>query len=281
MSQAIPKTAKQWRITGYDGLDALKFTEEAIPILSDNQVLVQIQGASLNFRDIIIPLGKYPFSQKPNVVPGSDGAGTVLAVGKSVTRFKPGDKVVTILNQRHLAGSIDARSADSGLGASIDGTLRSIGAFDEQGLAKLLKRLGADYIINYQETPNWGEVAKALTGGIGVHLVVEVAGVLTMKQSVASLKLDGIMSVVGFVGGEGNGADAPNLLDPWLKHYTARGISVGSRQQMEDMCLAIEANLEKLRPIIDSRVFKLDQLKEAYKYLQAGENLGKVCIDTE
>lgn len=147
--------------------------------------------------------------------------------------------------------------------------------------AKLLKRLGADYIINYQETPNWGEVAKALTGGIGVHLVVEVAGVLTMKQSVASLKLDGIMSVVGFVGGEGNGADAPNLLDPWLKHYTARGISVGSRQQMEDMCLAIEANLEKLRPIIDSRVFKLDQLKEAYKYLQAGENLGKVCIDTE
>lgn len=268
-------------------------------------------------------------------------------------RFKPGDKVVTILNQRHLAGSIDTQSADSGLGASIDGTLRSIGAFDEQGLvkmpeglnffeaatlscagltawnalfgisakqlmagqwlltqgtggvsifalqfakivgarviattssnvkAKLLKRLGADYIINYQETPNWGEVAKALTGGIGVHLVVEVAGALTMKQSVASLKLDGIISIVGFVGGEGNGADVPNLLDPWLKHYTARGISVGSRQQMEDMCLAIEANLEKLRPIIDSQVFKLDQLKEAYKYLQAGENLGKVCIDTE
>ncbi|PTB34828.1 uncharacterized protein TrAFT101_008144 [Trichoderma asperellum] len=353
MSKEIPKMAKQWRVTGYDGLDALKFTEEAIPIISDNQVLVKIQGASLNFRDIIIPLGKYPFSQKPNVVPGSDGAGTVLAVGKSVMRFKPGDKVVTILNQRHLAGSIDTQSADSGLGASIDGTLRSIGAFDEQGLvkmpeglnffeaatlscagltawnalfgisakqlmagqwlltqgtggvsifalqfakivgarviattssnvkAKLLKRLGADYIINYQETPNWGEVAKALTGGIGVHLVVEVAGALTMKQSVASLKLDGIISIVGFVGGEGNGADVPNLLDPWLKHYTARGISVGSRQQMEDMCLAIEANLEKLRPIIDSQVFKLDQLKEAYKYLQAGENLGKVCIDTE
>lgn len=248
---------------------------------------------------------------------------------------------------------MDTQSADSGLGASIDGTLRSIGAFDEQGLvkmpnglnfleaatlscagltawnalfgisakqvmagqwiltqgtggvslfalqfaktagarviattssnekAKLLKRLGADYIINYQETPNWGEVAKGLTGGIGVHLVVEVAGASTMKQSVASLKLDGTLSVVGFVGGEGSGAEVPNLLDPWLKHYTARGISVGSRQQMEAMCLAIEANLEKLRPIIDLQVFKLEHLKEAYRNLQARKNLGKVCINIE
>lgn len=41
MSKEIPKMAKQWRVTGYDGLDALKFTEEAIPIISDNQVLVK------------------------------------------------------------------------------------------------------------------------------------------------------------------------------------------------------------------------------------------------
>lgn len=246
---------------------------------------------------------------------------------------------------------MDTQAADSGLGGSLDGTLRSVGAFDEQGLvkmpeglnfieaatlscagltawnalfglsakqlmagqwvltqgtggvslfavqfaklvgarviattssnekAKLLKRLGADHIINYRETLNWGEVAKDLTGGIGVDLVVEVAGAPTMGQSVASLKLDGTMSVVGFVGGEGNGGEVPNLLDPWLKHYTIRGISVGSRQQMEAMCLAIEANLDKLRPIVDSRVFELEELRDAYKYLQAGGNLGKVCIN--
>lgn len=307
----------------------------------------------LQFRDILIPSGKYPFSQKPNVVPGSDGAGTVLAVGKNVTRFQPGDAVVTIINQQHLAGSMNAQSAESGLGGSIDGTLRSVGAFNEQGLvkkptglsfleaatlscagltawnalfglpgkhlmagqwlltqgtggvsifalqfakacgarviattssdekAKLLQRLGADHIIDYVKVPKWGEMAKELTGGVGVDLVVEVAGAATMAQSVASVKLDGIISVVGFVGGDQKTKEMPNLLDVWLKHYTARGIAVGSRLQMEDMCRAIEGNTDRLRPVIDSKVFKLEDAREAYEYLQGGMNLGKICISVE
>ncbi|KAK5188251.1 hypothetical protein LTR99_011269 [Exophiala xenobiotica] len=350
MGDSIPKTTKLWRVTGYDGFDSLKFIEEPVPELGDSEVLVKIRAVSLNFRDIIIPLGKYPFNQKPNVVPGSDGAGTVLAVGKNVTRFRVGDGVVTMLNQRHLAGSLDAAAEDSGLGGSIDGTLRSVGAFDEQGLvqmpqglsfleaatlscagvtawnalfgqpgrelvvgqwvltqgagavsvfalqfakaigarvititssdekARLLQKLGADHIINYREVPNWGERAKSLTKGNGVDLVVEVVGAATLKQSVASLRLDGTMSVVGFAGGEAEGVEVPNLLSVWLKHYTARGISVGSRLQMEAMGRAIEANVESLRPIVDSRVFKLAEVKEAYMYLQSGKNLGKVCI---
>lgn len=303
------------------------------------------------FRDVIIPLGKYPFPQKPNVVPGSDGAGIVHSVGANVTRFQPGDKVITTLNQRHLAGSLDASGATSGLGGSVDGTLRSFGAFNEQGLvkmpeglnfleaatltcagvtawnalygqpgrqlmpgqwlltqgtggvsifalqfakaigarviattsstqkAKLLEQLGADHILNYRETQNWGEKAKELTGGVGVDLVVEVAGAATMRQSVASLKLDGTISIVGFAGGDAKGVEVPSLLDPWLKHFTARGISVGNRLLMEDMCRAVGANPDELRPVIDSRVFSLENAKEAYKYLQAGHNQGKVCVD--
>lgn len=57
MAEEIPKTSKQWRVTGYDGFDALKFMEEEVPILSDNYVLVKskpsfpleiIQGHAIN-----------------------------------------------------------------------------------------------------------------------------------------------------------------------------------------------------------------------------------------
>jgi NADPH:quinone reductase-like Zn-dependent oxidoreductase len=47
---------------------------------------------------------------------------------------------------------------------------------------------------------------------------------------------------------------------------------------MEDMCLAIEANPEKLRPVVDDRVFELEHLKEAYEYQWSGQHFGKVCV---
>lgn len=350
MTQAIlPKTSKQWTVTGVDGPDSLQLTEKSIRELGDTQVLVRLYGASLNFRDNLVAKGGYPWKVKPNVVPGSDGAGIVIAVGKHVTRFNPADQVVTTLNQTHLTGSLDAQSLDYGLGATVDGTLRTIGAFDEQGLVKMpkgltyteaatlscagvtawnalfglqgrplmagqwvltqgtggvslfaiqfakavgarviattssdkkaevLKRLGADHIINYREVSDWGAHAKELTGGIGVDLVVDVAGPASLKQSVASVRLDGIISVLGFVGGESK-EPQPTILECWTSLFTARGLWVGSRVQMEEMCRAIEANTDKLRPVID-KVFALDDLKEALDYLASGQHQGKVCIE--
>lgn len=142
--------------------------------------------------------------------------------------------------------------------------------------AKLLEKLGADHIINYHEFPNWGSVAKELTGGTGVDIIVEVAGSTSMKQSVDSVKLDGLISVVGFAGGEAK--ELPTLLDAWINLFTARGLWVGNRLQMEEMCRAIEANPDKLRPVID-KIFTLDQVKEAYEYMLMGKHQGKVGIE--
>ncbi|KAF4968731.1 hypothetical protein FZEAL_10345 [Fusarium zealandicum] len=350
-SQSIPETVRQWCVTaqdGKDGFDALKFSEEPLAKVGDGQVLVKIQGASLNYRDLIIPLGKYPFATVPDVIPGSDGAGTVLAVGKNVTRFQPGDKVVTLFNQGHIGGSLDNLSAKTGLGGACHGTFRSVGAFDEHGLvhmpsnldfpeaatltcagltawnalfglsdkkvlpgqwvltqgtggvsifavqfakaagarviattsssekAKLLEKLGADHIINYNETPEWGAKAKELTGGVGVDHVVEVAGPVSMQQSLDSIKLDGVITIVGFVGGTDQ--KQPGFLENLNRICTTRGILVGSRIQMEEMCRAVEANPEKLKPVVDSKIFSLDQLKEAYEYQWSGKHQGKVCI---
>lgn len=83
----------------------------------------------------------YPFALRDNVVPASDGAGEVVAVGSRVTRFSVGDKVATLFNQGHIAGSLNLQSAGTGLGGALDGALRQYGAFDQEGLVHVPKNL--------------------------------------------------------------------------------------------------------------------------------------------
>ena len=78
--------------------------------------------------------------------------------------------------------------------------------------AEILKKMGADHIINYKEEPNWGEKAKALTpGGVGIHHVMEVGGPTTMAQSLKAVKIDGVITIIGFLGGFSK--DQPTFLE--------------------------------------------------------------------
>lgn len=100
--------------------------------------------------------------------------------------------------------------------------------------AEMLKKLGADHVINYKETPNWGEKAKTLSyNGEGVDHVIEVGGATTIAQSLEAIKIDGIITIIGFVGGKGE--KQPAFLDCLSKLCTVRGILVGNRTQFEDM----------------------------------------------
>jgi NADPH:quinone reductase-like Zn-dependent oxidoreductase len=81
--------------------------------------------------------GKYPFPLDLPVVAGSDGAGEVVAVGSKVTKWKAGDKVVTLFNQGHQSGPVDVAASKTGLGGCIDGTLRQYGVFNENGVVRM------------------------------------------------------------------------------------------------------------------------------------------------
>jgi NADPH:quinone reductase-like Zn-dependent oxidoreductase len=85
--------------------------------------------------------GKYPFPTIDPVVPASDGAGTIVETGSRVTRFQKGDRVLTLFNQTHLAGSITVADTMTGLGGGLNGTLRQYGSFDENGLVKMPESL--------------------------------------------------------------------------------------------------------------------------------------------
>lgn len=57
---------------------------EPIPTPQRHEVLLQIHATTLNYRDLVIANGQYPFPAKDNVVPCSDAAGIVIAVGDAV-----------------------------------------------------------------------------------------------------------------------------------------------------------------------------------------------------
>ena len=143
------------------------------------------------------------------------------------------------------------------------------------GIADYIKKLGADHVINYKETPSWGEEAAKLTpGNAGVQHVVEVGGPTTMAQSLKAIGIDGVISIIGFIGGMTK--DQPTFLDCLNNICTVRGVLVGSRLQMEDMCRAIEQN--DIHPIVDEKVFGLKELKEAYQYMWEQKHFGKLTV---
>jgi NADPH:quinone reductase-like Zn-dependent oxidoreductase len=84
----------------YGPPDVLKLTDVEKPIPEDNQVLVKIHAASVNYGNLVLLKGK-PFLArfafgllKPKYpIPGGDIAGQVEAVGKDVKQFQPGDEV--------------------------------------------------------------------------------------------------------------------------------------------------------------------------------------------
>jgi NADPH:quinone reductase-like Zn-dependent oxidoreductase len=79
--------------------NVLKLEQVEKPVPNENQVLVRVRAVSLRFYDGGMLEGSVPGRlmfglRKPkNTTPGSDFAGTIEAVGKNVTEFKPGDEV--------------------------------------------------------------------------------------------------------------------------------------------------------------------------------------------
>jgi NADPH:quinone reductase-like Zn-dependent oxidoreductase len=137
-----------------------------------------------------------------------------------------------------------------------------------------LKALGADHLVNYRETPTWGEAVLALTGGLGVEHVIEVGGPHTIGQSFVAARTGGHVAIIGAVGGFD--IDTMPFAVVQVKRLRLQAVTVGSRRDQVDMVRAIEAH--GVRPVIDSR-FPLKQLPAAFERLRSGRRFGKICIE--
>jgi NADPH:quinone reductase-like Zn-dependent oxidoreductase len=127
-----------YRIPQATGIDSLTLAEAEIPQPERGQALVKMHAASLNYRDLMIVCGRAARGAPPaDLVPLSDGAGEVVAIGPDVTRVKPGDRVAATFMQSWIGGPIGPNDAASSLGGAIDGVLAEYCVFDQAGLVHL------------------------------------------------------------------------------------------------------------------------------------------------
>jgi NADPH:quinone reductase-like Zn-dependent oxidoreductase len=151
---------------------------------------------------------------------------------------------------------------------------RVVSLTSSDGKFERLRALGAEHVLNYATTPEWGQMVRELTGGEGVDRVVETFGPDTIEQSMRASALHGQIVLLITRSPTRPAIEIPGMA--WASSLTTiRRVFVGSRASFEAMNRAIVA--ARMRPIID-RVFAFEEAREAYRYFMQGKLFGKVVI---
>ncbi|KAI0481652.1 hypothetical protein F4859DRAFT_529406 [Xylaria cf. heliscus] len=355
----------QWTLLSQNGLDALQYDPNGTKSEQDlgpDDVLVELHAASLNYRDLVVtqgPIaGAVPVTIIPELIPGSDGSGRILAVGSMVAsarpELKPGVDVIT-----HMCPDIaddvlpGFDSINKGVGGMTHGTLCRRGIFRHGALvlkpsnlshaqaatltcsgitawnalmgykghevkkgdwvlvqgtggvsiaalqiavaagasviattsadakADRLRALGASHVLNYRNTPEWGERAKALTpDGRGVDHVIDVVGPSSLSESLKAVRRDGLITLAGLVGGlTGEGQTPVDIMRALFQLCVVRGVILGTRNMLRDMVQYVEE--KKIDIAVDDVEFKLEDARSAYERLKSQKHFSKVIIGME
>jgi NADPH:quinone reductase-like Zn-dependent oxidoreductase len=105
------------------GLENLSLVKREQPAPGPGQILVRVRAAAVNYRDFLITQGFYNPNLPLPLVPLSDGAGEVAAVGEGVSRFKPGDRVSSVFWQSWQDGPPSLQKISASTGCEAPGML--------------------------------------------------------------------------------------------------------------------------------------------------------------
>jgi NADPH:quinone reductase-like Zn-dependent oxidoreductase len=289
-------------LDGGAGLENLKPAERDWPTPGPGEVVVRLSAASINYRDLATVTMMAP--QRP-LIPLSDGAGLVEAVGEGVTRVKVGDLVMPSFFPHWIAGRPTPQRL-AALGGALDGVACEAIALTAEGVTKapagwdateaatlpcaavtawrglmVEGKLTAGETVLVQGTGGVSIFALQFAKLAGARVIVtsssdeklERAKAMAFQQSIAACALGGAIAVIGVLSGF---VKDLNVAAMFGGNLHINGITVGSRENVEQMVRAIE--VAKLKPVIDRR-FPLEQLPEALALMRDGGHFGKVVID--
>lgn len=159
------------------------------------------------------------------------------------------------------------------LAAAAGATVVATTSTDEKGAR--LEAHGAKHTVNYRSNPDtWGQLARDLTPDKrGFDIIVDIGGNQTLGQSLAAVRVDGVVLVIGGVGGD---AETVPIFAAIMHTCIVRGILGGSRAQFKELVRYIDE--KGISPAVDGVSFELADAKDAYRRLQEKKHFSKVVI---
>ncbi len=128
---------KVYEVGDQKGIGSLRLAERDEPSPGPGQALVKFHANSLNYRDYMVLNGWYGGPKPETLIPVSDGAGEVVALGDGADSVAVGDRICVSFFSAWMDGPLGPQYFGSDLGGSIDGTLAEMGVFPAEALVKL------------------------------------------------------------------------------------------------------------------------------------------------
>lgn len=128
---------RAYHLTRLGDVDGLEVREHDVPSPGPNEVLVRMRAASLNYRDLLVLHGRFNRPLKDDVIPLSDGAGEVVAIGRDVTRWAVGDRVTSTYIPLWIDGRLTPELGREQWGSVNDGLLVEYRVMHEEKLVRI------------------------------------------------------------------------------------------------------------------------------------------------
>eukprot|EP00891_Asterochloris_glomerata_P009054 jgi/Astpho2/9054/Aster-02713 len=279
------------------------------PKLLDGQVLISVKATAVNGADLVQKGGNYPGPPGASELLGLECAGMVTDVGKGVTKFKKGDRVMALLDG---GGYAEQAAAPEGfvmhipdrlgfeeaagipeiakqVGATIYTTSSSNEKLDE------CKKLGADVLINYKEEDfseivrskaNPDAVLEAVPGGPvrvpGANVILDLVGASHFQGNIDCLTIEGRLLLVGLPGGSEAKINLGQVLQ---KRAQIIGSTLRARPKVQKFAIVqqfwdfaeLHFSSGAFHPKLD-QTYKLSQVNDAVGRMQEKKNAGKIIM---
>jgi NADPH:quinone reductase len=153
-------------VTRSGGPEVLELRDEPVPQPGEGQLLVDVEAAGVNYRDIYEREGSY--GGPPPFIAGVEGAGTVATTGEGVVEFSVGDRVAWSSAQGSYAEQVVVEAARA---VRVPDAVSS-----ELAAAALLQGMTAHYLATstYSVQPGDDVLVHAAGGGVGLLLTQTV-----------------------------------------------------------------------------------------------------------